>query len=102
EVELFLTAAVRNLMLEQVIMPRTNVRVESTTNLLEIGFELDGILEDELDQILHAVIERKRFYRLESGALLSLENEEFSSVRELFTDLGIQKSDVQDGNMQVP
>lgn len=101
-VELFLTSKIKNFIVENEPAPSTNVRVESSSNLLEIGFSMDGIEDKEISHILNAVMEKKRYYRLASGALLSLEGEEFASVQQLFSDLDIRKSDIHDGNLQVP
>lgn len=101
-VELFLTSDIRNLIVENEPMPSTSVRLESSSNLLEIGFNIDGVDDSEINQIINAVIEKKRYYRLQSGALLSLEGEEFSSMKQFFNDMDISKNDLQDGNVQVP
>lgn len=101
-VELFLTSELRSMMMEQDIRPDTNVRVESSTNLLEIGFELDGVDDGEIQHILQAVIEKKRYYRMQTGKLMSLEGEEFSSIQQFFSDLNIKETDMQDGNIKMP
>jgi superfamily II DNA or RNA helicase len=102
EVELFLTSEVRNFIVETEPKPNTSVSLESSANLLEIGFSIDGVNDEEVNRILNAIIEKKRYYRLESGALLSLEGEEFSSMKQLFDDMEIGKTDLQDGNISVP
>ena len=102
EVELFLTSEVRNFIVETEPKPNTSVSLESSTNLLEIGFSIDGVNDDEVSRILNAIIEKKRYYRLESGAIMSLEGEDFSSMRQLFDDMEIDKQDIQDGNVAVP
>lgn len=101
-VELFLTSEVRGFIVENEPMPSTSVRLESSSNLLEIGFNIDGVNDDEINQILNAVIEKKRYYRMQSGALLSLEGEEFSSMKQLFNDLEIKQPDLQDGHITMP
>lgn len=102
-VELFLTTEIRSFIVEKEPNPSTSVNVESASNLLEIGFNIDGVDDSEVNQILNAVIEKKRYYRLQSGALLPLEGEEFSSIKEFFDDLDIQKEDLEgDGNLHMP
>ena len=101
-VELFLTSDIRNMIVENEPTPSTSVRLESASNLLEIGFNVDGVDDSEINQIINAVIEKKRYYRLESGALLSLEGEGFDSMKQFFNDMEISKNDVRDGNVQVP
>ncbi|MFD2045312.1 SNF2 helicase associated domain-containing protein [Ornithinibacillus salinisoli] len=101
-VELFLTSEIRHLIIENDPIPSTSVKMESSTNLLEIGFNIDGVADDEINRILDAVIEKKRYYRLQSGQMLSLEGEEYSSIQKFFRDLDIQKSDVENGNIHMP
>jgi SNF2 family DNA or RNA helicase len=101
-VELFLTSEVRGFIVENEPIPSTSVRLESSTNLLEIGFNIDGVDDAEINQILNAVIEKKHYYRMKSGALLSLEGEEFSSMKQFFSDLNIDGSDVESGNITMP
>ncbi|WP_096272952.1 DEAD/DEAH box helicase [Paucisalibacillus globulus] len=101
-VELFLTSEVRGFIIENEPIPRTSVRMETSSNLLEIGFDMDGMDDSEINKILDAVIEKKRYYRLQSGEMLSLEGEEFTSIHNFFRDMDIHKSDVQDGKIQMP
>ena len=101
-VELFLTSEVRGYIVENEPMPSTSVRLETSSNLLEIGFNIEGVDDAEINQILNAVIEKKRYYRMQSGALLSLEGEEFSSMKQFFNDLNVSESDLQDGNIKMP
>lgn len=101
-VELFLTSELRHIMVENEPMPSTSVRMESSSNLLEIGFDIDGVADEEINKILDAVIEKKRYYRLQSGQMLSLEGDEFESIQKFFRDMEIQKTDVEDGSIHVP
>lgn len=102
QVELFLTSEVRGFIVENQPIPNTNVRVETASNLLEVGFDMDGVSDEEINHILQAVIEKKRYYRMHSGALLSLEGEEFTSLKRLFNDLDISKDDLYDGAIKMP
>src|SRR5699024_5563857 len=56
----------------------------------------------EVNNILNAVIEKKRYYRLDRGALLSMEGEEISSMQQFFNDLDIQKADLKNDNIHMP
>ncbi|WP_330949115.1 DEAD/DEAH box helicase [Virgibacillus sp. MG-45] len=102
QVELFLTSELRSMFLETEPTPSTSVRVESANNLLEVGFDIEGVNDDEVSRILDAVIEKKRYYRMQDGAIISLEGEDFSSIKQFFADLNINKDDVQNGNIQMP
>src|SRR5690625_5435535 len=89
------------MIIENEPIPSTNVQVQSENNLLEIGFDISGVDASEINAIIESVIERKRFYRLNSGALISLENEEFQSMQRFFTDLKVNKQDVHEGNKTI-
>src|SRR5699024_4456788 len=101
-VDLFLTSEIRIFIVEHEPNPSTSVSVESSSNLLEIGFNIDGVDDVEINQILNAVIEKKRYYRLQSGALMSLEGDEFSSMQQFLEDLEIKKGDLDKGNIHMP
>ncbi|MFC2949013.1 SNF2 helicase associated domain-containing protein [Virgibacillus sediminis] len=101
-VELYLTSEIRNMMVENDPVPSTSVQLESATNLLDIGFEIDGVDDSEVDKIIEAMIEKKRYYRLGNGALLSLEGEEFTAMKQFFDEMNLDKDDVHEGNVQMP
>lgn len=101
-VELFLTSQIRSIIVEYEPIPSTFVNIQSDTNLLEIGFDITGVDEDEVKSIVQAVIERKRYYRLNSGAIVSLEGDEYQSMQQFFTDIDVGKKDLQDGKVLLP
>lgn len=101
-VELYLTSQIQQFIVETEPVPSTTVHVEQESNLLEIGFDISGIKEDEVDAVLQAVIEKQRFYKLDSGAIMSLEGESFHKMSEMFQDLQIKGSEMKNGAVQVP
>lgn len=102
QLELFLTSELKYMIVEQEPTATTNVRLDSASNLLEISFDIDGVEESEVDTILQAVVEKKRFYRLNSGAVLNLENNSLSSIQQFFNDMDINEKDLHGGNVQMP
>lgn len=101
-VQLFLTSQIRNILVEYDPIPSTFVNIQSDTNLLEIGFDITGVNEDEVKLLVQAVIEKKRYYRLNSGAIVSLEGEEYQSMQQFFTDINVDENDMQDGKVLLP
>src|SRR5699024_8343228 len=101
-VDLYLTSDIQGLMIETEQEPMTNVSMENDANLLEIGFAISLVNDDAVSALLQAVVEKKRFYRLNSGALVSLEGEGFQKVEELLSDLNVGSQEVTDGNIKVP
>ena len=102
DVELFMTSDLRNFVIERDVEPQTNIEVDEASNLLDIGFNISGIDEEEIQAILAAVIEKKRYYRMNSGAFLSLENEGFQNVQNFFNEMDINAKDAVDGHVQMP
>ncbi len=101
-VDLYLASDIHRMMLDHEPIASTNVSVRSETNLLEIGFDISGVNEDELSKVIQSIIEKKRFYKLNSGKLMSLENEKFESVQRLFSNLDLNESHVIDGKISLP
>jgi len=101
-VSLYLTDEVRNILMEDQESPETNVHLESDTNLLEIGFDVSGINEEEIPSLLQAVIEKRKYYRTNSGAFLSLENDDFSKMEKLLASLRVTEENVEDGVISLP
>ncbi|VEF46354.1 SNF2 helicase associated domain-containing protein [Bacillus freudenreichii] len=100
--ELFLTNNIRRIVSLEQPVPKTSINTEESAGLLEISFQLDGIDDDEIADIMRTAIEKKRFYRMKNGTFLSLETDEFQSLQELFTDLRVSKDEVAQGSVHVP
>ncbi|WP_439644903.1 SNF2 helicase associated domain-containing protein [Aneurinibacillus tyrosinisolvens] len=100
--ELYMSEAARSLTLLKDSKPITKIDVDSGGNLLEIRFDMEGIDEQEVRQILQSVVEKKKYYRLSNGAFVSLENETFQTMNQLFTELHINKSQLKAGVLQLP
>lgn len=101
-VELFLTSDIQNMIVETDPVPSTKVNVSQDSGLLEIGFDISGVNDDEVSDIIQAVVEKKRFFRLNSGAIVSLEKEGFQAIENLFDGLQVDKTDLQEGEIKVP
>lgn len=102
EMEVYLSGEVRNYVIDHEASPKTHIQVNSHTNLLEVGFSLDDVNDEEINEIILAIIEKKRYYRMRSGAMLSLENEEFSSMKQLFDEMDIDTADIHHGKVELP
>ncbi|HLS22777.1 MAG TPA: DEAD/DEAH box helicase [Pseudogracilibacillus sp.] len=102
KLELYLTDSLQRLVVEREPVPSTNVHVEESTGLLSINFDISDVEEEEVDELIRAVIEKQRFYRLKSGSLISLEKDSFRSLHSLFHELGTREVDLENGSIQVP
>jgi len=102
QLEVFMTDELRHFIMDTPPEASTNIRVDESANLLEIGFSIDGVNDDEVEAVLAAVIEKKRFYRLQSGAFLSLGGEEFHSMQRFFDEMDLTAADASNGHVSLP
>ena len=71
-------------------------------NLLNISWNVDGMSNDELYDILGAYKRKKKYYRLKNGELLNLENSGLKAFGELNEDLNLTRSELKAGMADVP
>ena len=99
---IYATTAVRNRIFRGESHPQIRVKVKKErTNWLEFKFEMDGISEQQIRDILTALAEKRKYYRLRDGALLSLETREFAEIQRFLMANPIQYEDLESG-LNVP
>ncbi|MDO6654640.1 DEAD/DEAH box helicase [Anaerobacillus sp. 1_MG-2023] len=91
--QLYATTAVRNRLVHKKTYPKINVKVKKRerTNWLEFKFEMDGISDNQIKEILAALEEKRKYYRLRSGSLLSLETKEMEDIHHFLTTVPPQE-----------
>ena len=62
------------------IGPRIKVEVKERTDWLEFRFDLKGIPEKEIQKLMASIEEKRKFYRIPNGNLVSLETPEFLAL----------------------
>lgn len=102
QAELYLTGAVKALLVPRQQASMTKIDINSEGNLLEISFDLEGIDRQEVKEVLQSVVEKKKYYRLTSGAFLSLEDEAFQTMNQLLGELRLPKGQLAEGVVQLP
>ncbi|MBB6444002.1 DEAD/DEAH box helicase [Bacillus benzoevorans] len=81
-VQTYATTAIRDRVFKGHAKPRIRVKVyKERINWLEFKFEMDGIPEQQIRNVLAALEEKRKYYRLKDGALLSLETSEFEKLK---------------------
>ncbi|WP_173915636.1 DEAD/DEAH box helicase [Halobacillus sp. Marseille-Q1614] len=97
----YTSSSVRSLIEDQTHELIPSVNIESEGSWLDIRFEIEGISDDDITNALRAAIEKKRYYRLSNGSLLSLTSESFRRFRSLADELELSSSDIKDSELQV-
>ncbi|WP_045514890.1 DEAD/DEAH box helicase [Neobacillus niacini] len=97
-VQIYATTAVRNRIFKENTIPKIRVKVKKErTNWLEFKFEMDGIPEKQIKEVLSALEEKRKYYRLRNGTLLSLETREFDEINRFLQAVPIQAEDLEAG-----
>ena len=87
---------------------KKDINVSSTfsigkDNIMKYEFNLGDISNDELVNILEEVKKKKKYYKLKSGDLIDLEeNEELKELDSLIDTLNLDKKNIKKGNYEIP
>lgn len=101
-VQIYATTAVRNRIFKKKTHPRIRVRnKKERTDWLEFKFEIDNIPQKHIKDILEALEEKRKYYRLQNGTLLSLESREFEEIQRFLRAGPVQDEDLEKG-LNVP
>lgn len=73
---------------------RVNVQKERT-NWLEFKFEMDGVTNKQIKEILAAIKVKQKYYRLQDGALLSLETKEIEEIQRFLRAIPAQDDEYE-------
>ncbi|WP_046213848.1 DEAD/DEAH box helicase [Paenibacillus wulumuqiensis] len=88
-VQVYATSVVKSRIQDPLAPPRMTVHTDSRHDWLEFRFELDGIPESAIVQVLKSLQEQRRYYRLPTGAFLPLEDEQFRQVADFIRKTGM-------------
>lgn len=100
--QVYATTAVRNRIFRENAKPQIRVKVKKErTNWLEFKFEMDGIPEKQIKDVLQALEEKRKYYRLRDGSLMSLESREFEEIQRFLQAVPVQQEDIEAG-FEVP
>ncbi|PFK43926.1 helicase SNF [Bacillus cereus] len=82
--------------------PLIRVRRKERIDWLAFRFDIKGIPEAEIKGVLAALEEKRKYYRLANGSLLSLESKEFNEVNQFIKESGIRKEILRGEEVNVP
>ena len=102
DVAIYLTNAVKNLLVDEIESPAVHVDLDSNGDFLEIDFDLGDIDQSEISHIIQSVVEKKRYYRLPNGRFVPLEEDSFAQISNVFDEMRLNPEDLKDGKVQLP
>lgn len=101
-VQVYATTAVKARLHTGNAHPKVKVNMDERTDWLEFRFDIEGIPESEIRNLLKSLEEKRKYYRLSSGALLPLESEEFQEIVRFMNEMGIRNGDVNEARVELP
>ena len=101
-VEVYATSAVKLRIHKNSRPPRIKVSFAERTDWLSFRFDLKGISESEIGEVLLALEEKRKYYKLANGSLLSLESKEFQNIHQFIQELELSVEDILDQEIKIP
>ncbi len=81
---------------------RSGVRVNKDSDLLEMDLEYDEVPREELKELFHSLLLKKKYHRLKNGTFINLENEEAVEGRKLLDELNLSYSSFKEDHFEIP
>lgn len=101
-VDIYATSAIKLRIHKGDTAPLIRVRRKERIDWLSFRFDIKGIPEAEIKGVLVALEEKRKYYRLASGALLSLESKEFNDINQFIKESSIRKGFLKGEEIDVP
>lgn len=98
----YATSAVKTRLHTGYTPPKVTVNLDERTDWLEFKFDIDGIPESHIRQLLQSIEEKRKYYRMPDGAFVPLENEAFREIGRFIDDMGIRIAELKGSDFRVP
>jgi superfamily II DNA or RNA helicase len=101
-VQVYATSAVKLKLYRGDAQPKVKVEMDERTDWLEFQFDMDGISESEIRDLLKSLEEKRKYHRLPNGAFLPLEGSEFQEIIHFMNEMGVRQSDIKGAEIRLP
>lgn len=100
--QIYATTAVKLRVQKNYGGPKVKVEISERTDWLEFRFDLQDVPEAEIKKILKALEEKRPYYRIPNGTLMSLETAEFMDLSDFLRELDITSANFGREEIRVP
>ncbi|MGG3856980.1 DEAD/DEAH box helicase [Metabacillus fastidiosus] len=101
-VDIYATTAVKNRLYKIESRPNIKIEVDERTDWLIFEFHMEGIPESEIRDLLMSLVEKRKYYRIKDGRLLTLEDQNFKEINQLLSNMSIEKEQLNDKETRIP
>ena len=98
--EVFISDRLRKLMSTKT--PKPTVRARINHGMLDLTLDTDEFPVEEMEKLMRAVREKRKYYRLESGSFVNLENGQFSAFTQTSDSLGLDIKNLSQKGATLP
>ncbi|OMF22532.1 helicase SNF [Paenibacillus sp. FSL H8-0548] len=98
----YATSAVKVRVVTKHAAPKVTVNVDERTDWLEFKFNMDGIPDSEIRNLLQSLEVKRKYHRLPNGSLLPLEGAEFQEIIRFLNEVGLRKGEIQGSEFRIP
>ncbi|RCW48562.1 DEAD/DEAH box helicase [Paenibacillus prosopidis] len=98
----YATSAVKVRIVTKYAPPKVTIEIDERTDWLEFKFDMDGIPESEIRNLLQSLVVKRKYHRLPGGALLPLETAEFQEIIRFLNEVGLRMGDLQGTEFRIP
>lgn len=102
QVDIYIPNAVKAMVQSYPTPPKVRADLGKGLDWLEILFEMEGVDEQELQEMMRNIVEKKPYFRLRSGVFVSLENEGADSFAHMADSLGLASGDIKSSHIRLP
>ncbi|RNA66815.1 SNF2 helicase associated domain-containing protein [Alteribacter keqinensis] len=85
--EVYTTSEVQRFIHTPVDDPKIHVEKNERMNLLDITFQFEGIEGGEIEAMLTALAENRKYYKLSNGAYMNLQDERFANMKQVLEQM---------------
>lgn len=78
------------------------IRLDEASDLLEISFQMEELPETELPELLAALREKRKYFRLKTGAFIPLDEPETLAAGQFLNELGLSGANLQNKLVELP
>ncbi|MDF2714141.1 MAG: helicase [Paenibacillus sp.] len=100
--KVYATSAVKVRIVTKHAPPKITVDVDDRIEWLEFRFDMAGIPDSDIRELLMSLEEKRKYYRLPNGALMPLDSAEFQEMIRLLNEVGIRNADVTGSQFRLP
>jgi len=101
-VTVYATSAVKTRLHPVNAFPKLSMELDERTDWLEFQFDMKGIDEDEIRQLIEALEEKRKYYRLRNGSLLPLDQEKLQAMIRVFNETGLLPKELTSSTFRLP